>query len=245
MKHRLVVIAAVVLVVFVLFIIIEVLIIKYNGTPTPTPEVPRGAQELGKGPALTYVVMGDSTSVGEGADYKDSWAVASAQHLSKKYRVKFVNVGISGATAASVVAEQLEKAKTYKPDLVILAVGANDATHFNSGKSIQEALQKTIDGLRQANPDVRIVVTRSPAMDSVSRFPFGAKQLMGLRTRQVNNAFKSIITKNNLTVAPIAEETRDAFLADPTLTASDNFHPNARGYALWIPVVNRALDEAL
>jgi len=89
------------------------------------------------------------------------------------------------------------------------------------------------------------VVTSSPAMDSVTRFPDGAKQLLGLRTRQVNAVFEELIEKNGLIAAPIAEKTRDAFIADPTLTAADNFHPNARGYALWIPVVNQALDVAV
>lgn len=82
-------------------------------------------------------------------------------------------------------------------------------------------------------------------MDSVTRFPDGAKQIMGLRTRQVNAIIADLIKKNGLIHAPIAEKTRDAFIADPTLTAADNFHPNARGYALWIPVIITAIDQAV
>jgi lysophospholipase L1-like esterase len=92
---------------------------------------------------------------------------------------------------------------------------------------------------------VQIIVTGSPAVGSVSRFPWGARQLMELRTRQVNTVFDRLIKKNNLIYAPIAKETRSAFLADPTLTASDNFHPNARGYTLWIPVITAAIDKAV
>ena len=223
----------------------EVLYIKYNGTPVPAPNIPRGPQALGAGPKLTYVVMGDSTSIAQGADYADGYSFASAQHLADKYEVTFVNTGISGATAESTLQQQLSDAVQYKPDLVLLAVGANDTTHFTKGPAIQKSIQAIVDGLRAANPDVKIVVTRSPALDSVSRFPFGAKQLMQLRTKQVNAAFEPLIIKNNLTLAPIAEQTRDAFLADSTLTAEDKFHPNASGYALWIPVINQAIDRAL
>ncbi len=230
---------------FVVFVIAQLIYIKTNGDYVPAPSIDRSIRTSGSGPGLTYVVMGDSTSISQGSDYEDGYAVSSAKHLSDKYLVSFSNVGISGATAQSVVDDQLEKAVERKPDLVLLAVGANDTTHFTSGKSIKQSLQQIIDQLREANPDVQIVTTRSPAMDSVSRFPWGAKQFMALRTSQVNKAFAQIIDKNDLTLAPIAEKTRDAFLADPTLTAADNFHPNARGYALWKPVINNALDEAL
>jgi len=244
-KQRLLLTVICFIIVLFLFLATEFIYIQRNGRPVPTPDIPRAPQTLGSGPALTYVVMGDSTSIGQGTDYAHSYALNSAEHLSKKYQVTFINVGISGATARTVLTAQTAKAASFKPDVVLLAVGANDATHFTSGSSLQSCLQKIIDDLRQASPKVRIVVTGSPAMDSVSRFPIGAKQIMRLRTYQINQAFKPIIAKNHLVLAPIADRTRDAFLADPTLTASDNFHPNARGYALWIPIINDALDEAL
>jgi lysophospholipase L1-like esterase len=244
-KLRIMLILTAVVLAFLFFVLAEFLIIKYNGSPVSAPEIPREPKLLGSGPALTYVVMGDSTSIGQGTDYSHSYALASAEHLAVNYRVKFINVGISGATAKSVLNIQLPQAVKYKPDVVLLAVGANDATHFTSGKSIQTSLQHIIDGLKQANCKVRIVVTGSPAMDSVSRFPWPAKQLMGLRTKQVNAAFAPVIKQNDLTFAPIAAKTRAAFLADPTLFAADKFHPDARGYDLWKPVINQALDQAL
>jgi lysophospholipase L1-like esterase len=244
-KYRVILTLAGLVLALLLFVLAEFLIVKYNAPSISVPKIPRGPEVLGTGPALTYVVMGDSTSVGEGADYSHSYALASTEHLVENHKVKFVNVGISGATAKSVLDVQLSQAEKYKPDVVLLAVGANDATHFTSGKSIQASLQKIVEGLKQANCDVRIVVTGSPAMDTATRFPWPLKQLMGLRTRQVNDAFASVITRDDLTFAPVAVKTRAAFLADPTLLAADKFHPNARGYALWKPVVNQALDEAL
>jgi acyl-CoA thioesterase I len=244
-KQRVLLIIVAVIVAIVLFLLVELLIIKYNGIDVLAPNIPRAPQTLGSGPPLTYVVMGDSTSIGQGTTYDHSYALASAQHLAQTHAVTFVNVGISGATAKSVLDIQLSKAVKYKPDVVLLAVGANDTTHFTSGKSIQSSLQQIIDGLKQVNCKVRIVVTGSPAVDSTARFPWPARQLMELRTHQVNKAFAPVISHNHLTLAPIAMKTRAAFLADPTLLAQDKFHPNARGYAFWIPVVNEALDQSL
>lgn len=245
MKQRILLIIVTVILALLLFVMAEVLIIKYRGSAVLAPNIPRAPQMLGTGPDLTYVVMGDSTSIGQGTDYSQSYAVASARYLSLMHRVKFVNVGVSGAVAKDVLNNQLSMAVKYKPDIVLMAVGANDATHFTSGKSLQQSVQRVIDRLKKANCNVHIIVTGSPAMDSVPRFPWGAKQIMGLRTRQVNNAFGPLIKQNHLTFAPIAAKTRAAFLADPTLFAADEFHPNARGYALWKPVINSALDSAL
>ena len=230
---------------FVFFILAEFLIANYNGPSVAAPDIPRGAEVLGSGPPLTYVVMGDSTSIGQGTDYDHSYALASAKHLAQHYQVKFIIVGISGATAQTVLDQQLSQAVKYKPDVVLLAVGANDAKSFTSGRSIQTSIQQIVDGLKQANCKVHIIVTGSPAMDAATRFPWPLKQLMRLRTAQVNHAFAPIVKRDNLTFAPIASKTRAAFLADPTLLAADKFHPDARGYALWIPVVNQALDQAL
>ena len=223
----------------------ELLYVLFTGTKVPVPDIPRQKMTQGEGKELTYVVMGDSTSVSQGSEYSDGYAIASARHLAKTHRVTMYNTGVSGATVGTVLSDQLADAVSRKPDLVLLAVGANDATKFTPSTSIKNDLQKIVDRLKDSNPDVKIVVTRSPAMDSVTRFPFISKWLMALRTRQVNEAFAEIIAQNNLTLAPIAEQTRQDFLDDPTLTAGDKFHPNARGYALWIPVINSALDTSL
>ncbi len=245
MKHRIILIVIAVIVLLIVAALLEIIFIKQNGGPLPAPAIPRGVQTLGSGPALTYVVMGDSTSIGQGTDYKHSYAVDSSQHLARQHHVTFVNIGVSGATAKDVFDTQLAQAVKYKPDVVLLGVGANDARRFKSGKEIQTSVQQTIDGLKQANCSVRIVVTGAPDMGSVSRFIWPVKQLMGLRTRQVNKIFSPLVAKNNLTFAPIAAKTGPAFLADPTLFAVDKFHPNTRGYALWKPVITTALDEAL
>jgi lysophospholipase L1-like esterase len=189
--------------------------------------------------------MGDSTAISQGSQYNDGFAVASINHLAKKFQVTSTNTGTSGATVTDVLANQIPTVTDIHPTIVLLSIGANDATHFTKGTVIRDTMQRIIDALKQSNHDVAIIITGSPAMDSVTRFPIGSKQLMGLRTRRLNAIFDELARKNDLIFAPIAEKTRDAFIADPTLTASDQFHPNKRGYALWIPVINAALDAAI
>jgi lysophospholipase L1-like esterase len=227
------------------YAVVELLIIKYNGRFVPAPDITCSPQTFGRGSELTYVVMGDSTSIGQGAEYEYSYAIATTEHLARRYNVTLINTGVSGAKVEDVLNDQLGQAIALKPDVVLLGIGANDTTHFTNLKQMRVSLQQIVDTFKEVNPDVRIVATRSPALDSVSRFPLVSKYILRMRTKRVNEAFDSIIKKNHLTPALIAEKTRAAFLADPSLTADDNFHPNARGYALWIPIINDALDQAL
>lgn len=229
----------------VLFFLVQLLIIRFNGKPVAAPDIPRQTRTSGEGQAIRYAVMGDSTAISQGSEYEDGFAIATTNRLAKTHTVAMINTGVSGATTPEVSRDQLKTVLQFQPDIVLLAAGANDATHFIRSRTTEEALQTIVDELKSTNPDIHIIVTGSPAMDSVPRFPLGSKWLMRLRTEQVNRVFDRLVDKNNLTFAPIADQTRDAFLADPSLTAADNFHPNARGYALWVPVINRSIDEAL
>lgn len=245
MRSRILVSISIVVGLLIVVFVVELLYIRLTGSSVPAPTIPRTSGPLGTGPELRYVVMGDSTSISQGSAYDQGYAVNSAIHLAQKYQVTLQNTGVSGATAETVRRDQLSEAKAFKPDIALIAVGANDATKFTRGDVIAENMQQIIDGLRQSNPAIKIIVTASPAMDSVSRFPFISKWVMNLRTKQVNAVFNRLISENDLTLAPIAQQTRQDFLDDPSLTAADKFHPNARGYALWTPVINRALDTAL
>ncbi len=247
MKSKKIIILISFIALFIVLVPIQYLFIKYNGASVLPPTIPRSVQQFGTtGPDLKYAVMGDSTSIGQGAEYRRSYAYGSAEHLAKNHKVELLNVGVSGAVTKDLLGAQLNKVASYRPNVVLIAVGANDATAFTGGKSEEQSLQALIDGLRKTNPDVKIVVTGCPAMGSVPRFPaFGARQLAGLRERQINRVYQRIIAKNGLTLAPVALKTGAAFAADPTLFAADKFHPSARGYALWTPVINSALDSII
>jgi lysophospholipase L1-like esterase len=245
MGHKIITVFLAIIVVIALLGLADFLIIIYGGTPVPAPEIPRGPSTIGNGPPLKYVVMGDSTSIGQGTTYEHSVPLLSAQHLSRNHTVTFINVGISGARASDILGKQLTVAKQFTPDVVLLAVGANDVTHLTNPNAVAQSIRQIAEGLKKANPKVTIVLTGSPAMGSVPRFPFPIKQIMGSRTKQMNKSIQTVIDSEQLTLAPIADRTGAAFLHNPKLFAADKFHPTSAGYALWVPVVNQALDTAL
>ncbi|CAN5161768.1 hypothetical protein BH11PAT1_BH11PAT1_6260 [soil metagenome] len=189
--------------------------------------------------------MGDSTAAGQGVAYTQGIAVGTAMHLAKQYTVTMTNLAVTGARMEDVLQKQVPFAKEKKPDLILIAVGANDVTHGTSLAALREKLTRSISELTKNNCNSKIVLTGSPDMGSVKLFAQPLRFVAGLQGNRVNKEIQKIIDEYQLTHAPIAKETGSFFRKDKTLFASDNFHPNERGYGLWIPVLNTAIDTAL
>lgn len=75
--HKILSISVLVILGMIIFISVEFLYFKNNGKPVPAPLFPRDAPRVGKGSPLTYVVLGDSTAVGQGGKYEMGIAVVS------------------------------------------------------------------------------------------------------------------------------------------------------------------------
>lgn len=237
---------AIILAVIVGFILVQLAIVKYNGTSVSAPQISRDAIKLGSGGTqLKYVVLGDSTALSQGGDYVEGYAMEVSKHLAKAARVTLINYAISGATSKDVAEEQLPGAVVEKPDIALIAVGANDVTHLSRTATIEKFINQAIDELAAANCNVKIILTGSADMGSVPRFPQPLRWLAGKRTEQLNTVFERIVEARELTFAPIAKETGPVFRANTDLFAADKFHPTNEGYDLWSKVVNTGLDEAL
>lgn len=194
---------------------------------------------------LRYLVMGDSTGAGQGGDYEKGIAVSTAKYLSQNHQIDFLNTSISGAKVKDVINDQLEEGLKFKPDLVLISIGANDVIRLTNIIDLESQLNELISKIIESNCNTKIVLTASPDMGAIPRFAQPLRFIAGLQTQKLNKVFNGIISKYNLTLAPIAKETGPIFRKDKTLFAVDRFHPNNEGYAVWIKVLNPSLDEAL
>lgn len=220
------------------------LLIAMTVDAQPAPPADRSLI-AGSGPELTYVVLGDSTAAGVGATYERGIAVSTARELGATHRVTLHNLAVSGARLDDVRRLQLPAAEALRPDLVLLAAGANDVTHLTFVRSMRADLRAIVQRLRAANPNVVIVITGSPDMGAPPRVPRLLRGLAAARTRAVNRMFDAEAGREHLFFARIAEETGPRFRSDHSLFADDRFHPNDRGYATWIAVLNPAIATAL
>lgn len=223
----------------------------------PPSSVPRTFGSA-KGRPLRYVVLGDSTATGEGAPYERGIAVTTARMLAgsrshparlgsalRHRRVILTNLAVAGARFGDVRRDQLAAAARLRPDLVLVAVGANDVTGLTTLGSVRRDLAGIADRLRAARCDVAIVVTGSPDVGSAPRLAQPLRTVAGWRTKQLNAAVRQIARQRRLVFAPIAQRTGGRFRRDRSLFAADGFHPSAAGYATWVPVIEAALRQAL
>ena len=135
---KIILVICVILAVLVCIAGINYAVIKYNGSPVAAPDIPRAAEKYGNGEPVTYVVLGDSTTISQGGDYDKGYARSSARFIASKQReVTFYNLGESGARAADVASAQAPKARELRPDIVLIAVGANDVMliHLDFGEN--------------------------------------------------------------------------------------------------------------
>jgi len=195
-------------------------------------------------PQLRLVVIGDSTGAGQGAPYAAGIAVHCARRLAGTgRRVSLVNRSVSGATTADVRREQLEPAAALRPEVVLVAAGANDVTSLRRTGAVKRDLRAIVRRLREASPDTRIVLTGSPDVGSSPRLAQPLRAVAGARTRQVNRVIRTLVAGERLTFAPIAARTGPQFRRDRTLFSPDRYHPDARGYATWRAPLDAALRE--
>ncbi|MEJ7825621.1 MAG: SGNH/GDSL hydrolase family protein [Solirubrobacteraceae bacterium] len=211
----------------------------------PPSQAPRSFGQPGGGPPLRYVVLGDSTATGRGAPYERGIAVLTARHLAAGRQVTLTNLAVSGARMGDVRRDQLPAAVRIAPDAVLISAGANDVTGLTRLGSATDDLQRIVDRLRDARCDVAIVVTASPDMGAPPRLPQPLRAVAGWRSRQLNDAIRSVVRERDLVLAPIAQRTGQRFRDDRSLFAADGFHPSAAGYATWVPIIEAALDAAL
>jgi acyl-CoA thioesterase-1 len=240
--YKLPVIIIAIAVAVILFLVVEFLYLKFNGKPLPATTISREPRVIGAGAPLSYVVMGDSTAVGVGGTYEKGIAMSTTRHLAKDHQVTMTNLAISGARVADIEYGQLERAISLRPDIVLLAIGANDVVHLTPPDSVERGMNTIIDKIRDAHPSVKIVITGAPQMGSIPRFPLAMRFFAEYRTAQINTVMARVAQDKNVVFARIADRTGDIFKAHPEFFAIDKFHPTTEGYDTWLPVLYEALD---
>ena len=99
----------------------------------------------------TLLVLGDSLSAAFGIDEKQGWVSLLQTRINQENRAyKVINASISGETSAGGVSRLPGLLNTYQPDIVILALGANDGLR---GLSLNEMRSNLASMINQAKSD--------------------------------------------------------------------------------------------
>ena len=185
---------------------------------------------------LLYVAVGDSAAQGIGASKPHRGYVGTvAAHLRKTTgkSVRVVNLSVSGARLRETLEIQVPKLARLQPDVITVAIGANDIATFDDVRFDRE-LRELADAL----PPHAIVA-------DLPSFFFGEAEK---RVRIANGIVHQVVGEHGFALAPLYQATRRQGAARMALNqaSADFFHPNDRGYRVWasafLPLVARAVE---
>lgn len=196
------------------------------------------------GPELALVMVGDSTAAGIGASGTAGTVGGrlAAGLAANGRRVRLSSVAVSGSRAADL-GPQVSRVLLHPPDLAVILIGANDATHTTGLSSVRRNLAEAVRRLRAGG--VAVVLGGCPDMGAARAFPQPLRLVVAWQGRRVAAAELAVGRDAGARVVDIGRETGPAMRADASTLASDEFHPSDRGYRLWAQALLPAVQAAL
>jgi lysophospholipase L1-like esterase len=207
----------------------------------------RDSQSSSSAP-FRYVVIGDSTGVGQGAkDQADNFSCQYAREVLVKQHsaVKVYNLAVSGAKTQDVLAKQVRAAIALDPDLIMVSIGANDVTGLVGADEFRRNYTMILQQLTANNQQkLQIILLNIPAFSTSPLLWEPYRSAAHWQAGNFNEIMEAIAkTESNIKVVDIYRGTEADFRRFPKLNFSeDNFHPSAAGYGVWTRVIAQTLN---
>lgn len=171
-------------------------------------------------------MLGDSITAGYGLPAADALPLLVQQQLQGAgIEAEVENAGVSGDTAAGGLA-RLDWAIQGTPDLVVVALGANDGLRGFDPADTKANLTAIVEKLQAKGTRVLLAGMLAPPN-------MGPDYAVSY-----NRIFPDIAEQQDVALYPFL---LDGVAADPTLNQADGIHPNAEGAR----IVAARLAEAL
>jgi acyl-CoA thioesterase I len=161
------------------------------------------------------VALGDSLTAGLGVAADEAYpALLEARLAREGYAYRVVNAGVSGDTTAGGL-RRLDWVLRAKPEIAIVALGANDGLRAQSPQAMRENLTAIVKRLQAAGARVLLVGMRLPPN-------YGADY-----TTEFQAVFPEVARSTGAAFMPFL---LDGVAADTRLNQPDGIHPTAAGY---------------
>jgi len=201
------------------------------------------------GPALTYVAIGASETLGFGADdpVRQGWTQVFYRTALPRATTQ-VNLGIPGATVQEALEREVPEARQLHPDVVTVWLNVNDLLEGVSPSAYEDQLRILLSDLR-GNGGPTVLVANTPPLDLLPRFvrcePFAPSPRGGCDAarRLTARELATLVDSYDVAVARAATD-EGAFVVDlhalglaaqrdgteASLVSGDGFHPSTAGH---------------
>jgi acyl-CoA thioesterase I len=180
--------------------------------------------------AKTILFIGDSLTEGYNLSKEEAYPALIEKELRKKHQqVKVINGGVSGATSASGL-KRLGWHLKAKPDILVLALGANDGLRGLKSTETEKNLSSVIEKAQSQGVEVILVGMKMPTnMGETYRREFEA-------------VFHRLVKKYNIKFVPFLLE---GVGGKAEYNLPDGIHPNAKGHEIMARTVLHVLGPQL
>ncbi len=181
---------------------------------------------------IRYLALGDSFTIGTGGPPDLSFPSQLKRALLKKgLDVRLENVAVNGYSTREVIDEELEALPRFKPDVVTLAVGANDVVRHDDEAEYRANLKRIFKAIAAVKPHKVLVLPQPDWSQSPVAAGFGEPAALRRRIEAHNTILAEEAKLAGATYvelfAQFVEQARQG------LVAPDGLHPNAKAYNAW------------
>ena len=160
------------------------------------------------------VALGDSLTAGLGVGVEEAYpALLEARLRREGFDYRVVNAGVSGDTSAGGL-RRLDWALKLKPQVLIVALGANDGLRGQPPAALRANLMQIVERARAAGARVLLAGMRVPPN-------YGADY-----ARAFAGAYPAVARTTGAALAPFL---LDGVAGDARLNQADGIHPTAEG----------------
>ena len=160
------------------------------------------------------VALGDSLTAGLGVAADQAYPALLEQRLRREgFAYRVVNAGVSGDTSAGGL-RRIDWALRLHPDVVIVALGANDGLRGQPPEALQNNLTRIVERAQAAGARVLLAGMRVPPN-------YG-----GDYGRAFAEVYPAVAKATGVPLAPFL---LDGVAGNPRLNQADGIHPTAEG----------------
>jgi acyl-CoA thioesterase-1 len=179
--------------------------------------------------ASNLLVFGDSLSAGYGLPTGKSWVDMLSKRLSKTH-IRVINASISGETTSGGLSRIGRALEQFRPEIVILELGANDGLQGEPVSMTKENLNAIVDACEKHDARVLLVGMRLPPN-------YGQRY-----ASEFGAIYPEIAKRRRLGFVPFMLE---GFAQNLDDFQADGLHPNARAQGKVLANIWKGLSPML
>jgi lysophospholipase L1-like esterase len=204
------------------------------------------AQPIQVGNPVRFLALGDSYTFGQGVSLQDRWPAQFATELTNlNFQVDEMRVIAQTGWTTSALQQAINQQMPIEGyNLVSLLIGVNNQFFGGSIQTYSAQFQALLEqaiALAGGNP-ARVFVLSIP---DYAYTPFGnGNPAISAEIDAFNNANRTITAQYQVRYVDVTPISRLG-LQQPELVASDNLHPSALMYRLWVEEILQYVEKEL